>query len=87
MATSELIPMTQMTHTYYQNPIASEIFDDFDIQVDQVSFYLPGREAQSALRRDEVQNVAFNGRLLRQEWLTEWGVDGIRVTDMGADPN
>ena len=84
MATSELIPMTQMTHNYYQNPIASEIFDDFDIQVDQVSFYLPGREAESALRRDEVQNVEFNGRILEQKWVTEWDVDGVRVTDLGS---
>ena len=84
MSTAEFIPMIQMTHTYYQNAIASEIFDDFDIDVDQVSFYLPGRESESALRRDEVQNIDFNGMLLSQEWVTEWGVDGIRVVHFGS---
>ena len=81
---TEFIPMGQLSHNYYTNPYQSDVFDDFDIVVPQVSFYLPGREAQSALRRDEVQNIAFNGRLIRQEWVMEWGVDGIRVTDLGS---
>ena len=60
-------------------------FPGFEIPVAQISFYLPGREAESALRRGEIQDIEFNGRILRTEWVREEldGLDGIRVTVIG----
>ena len=81
---TEFIPFDSLDYEFYTNTEPSEIFPDFDIPVDQVSFYLPGRDAESALRRGEVQNIEFNGDLLRTEWVDHDGVDGVLVTVIGT---
>ena len=76
----EFIPFEHIEHDYFDQDIPSEIFPDFTLPLETVSFYLPGREHQSTLARGEVQNVEFNGQVLRTEWVTMDDVEGVLVT-------